>query len=74
METIFAKHYREIQSLDRLQESQVLQETTQVEQMTSKMVFEVGRLWLHTTTYSGKDKYQSRCFIKERSSKYHERQ
>jgi len=73
MKTIFARHYREIQSLDRSQESQVFQRTTQAKQMTSKMVFEVTRLQLLTMTYSGKDKYQSRCFIKKRSSKYHER-
>jgi len=34
------------------------------------MVFEVARLWLHTTIYSGKDKYKSRCTVKKRPSGY----
>ena len=42
--------------------------------MTGKMIFKVIRLWLHTTTYSRKDKYQDRCFIKERPGQHQGRQ
>ena len=34
------------------------------------MVFEVIRLWLHPMTYSRKDKYKSRHFVKKGPSKY----
>ena len=74
MGTILVRCHGEIQSLDRSWESQVLQRTAQVKWITGKMVFGVTRLWLHTVTYSRKDKYQGRCFIKEESSWYHKRQ
>jgi len=74
MGTILVGYHGEIQSLDRLWESQVFQRTAQVKWITGKMIFEVTRLWLHTVTYSRKDKYQDRYFIKEESSWYHKRQ
>ena len=42
--------------------------------MTSKMVSEVTRLWLHITPYSQKDKYKSRHSIKEGASGHQRRQ
>ena len=44
METISAGYHREIQSLDRLQKSQILQGATQTQWMTSLIVFEITRL------------------------------
>ena len=44
METILVGCHQEVWSLNRLWESQVLQRTTQVKYMISKMVFEVTRL------------------------------
>ena len=34
------------------------------------MVFEVTRLWLYPITYSRKDEYKNRHFVKEEPSKY----
>ena len=42
--------------------------------MIDKMVLEVVGPWFHFTTYSREDKYKDRYFVKERSSKYEERQ
>ena len=47
-----------------------ISKTTQVKWTADKMVCEVTRLWLHTTTYSKKDKYKSRCTIKKRLGGY----
>ena len=38
------------------------------------MVFEIIRLWFHTTVYSQKDKHKSQCSIKKRSHRHHRRQ
>ena len=65
MKTILTGCHQEIGSLDRSWESQIFQRTTQAQWKIGKMVFEVTKLWLHTTTYSWKDKHQSRCFIKK---------
>ena len=42
--------------------------------MTSKMVFEVTRLQLHTMPYSWKDEYESEYPVKKRNSGYQRRQ
>ena len=70
IETISTRHYRKIWSLDVSQKPQVFSRTTQVKWTTDKMVFEVIRLWLHTTIYSGKDKHKSRCTVKKKPSGY----
>ena len=57
METIFAGHYWEIQSLDRPWKSQVFLKTSQVEWTTSKIVSKVTRLQLYTMIYSRKSEY-----------------
>ena len=38
--------------------------------MTSSMVFEVTRLWLHTKTHTGEDKHESRYSIIEGTGWY----
>jgi len=42
--------------------------------MADKMIFKVTILWLHTTTYSRRDKHESRHIIKKESSRYERRQ
>ena len=42
--------------------------------MTSKIVFEVTRLWLYIMLYTRKNKYQGWHFIKEKPNEYQERQ
>ena len=74
MEAISTRHYWEIWSIDRPWKSQIFPRTTQAQWMASKIVFEVTRLWLHTMTYSGKDKYESRHIIKEGLGRYKRRQ
>ena len=41
--------------------------------MTSKIVFEVIRLQLHTMTYPREKKYKNRCTVQKESSEYSER-
>jgi len=72
VETIFVGCHWKIQSLDRLWKSQVLPRTSQVEWTTSKIISKVTGLWLYIMTYSRKNKYQSKGFIKKRSGKYQE--
>ena len=74
MKAISTRHYWEIWSMDRPWKSQIFTRTTQAQCMASKIVFEVTRLWLHTMTYSGKNKYESRHIIKEGSGRYKRRQ
>ena len=70
VKTIPVGHYGAFWSLDRSQKLEVFPRTSQVKQKTSKMVSKVARLWLHITTYSREDKYQSRYPIKKGLSKY----
>ena len=74
MEAISTEYYREVWSLDRSQKSQIFQRTTQTQWTTSKMVFEVTRLWLHIIPHTRENKHQGWFFIKERLSRYQERQ
>jgi len=74
METVSIGRSRTLQSLDGSQKPQVFQGTTQVEQMTSSMVFEVIRLRLHTKAHTGEDKHESRHSIMEGTSRHKGRQ
>jgi len=56
--------------LDRLWKPQVFLKTTQVKYTAGKIVLKVIRLWLHTTIYSGKDKYKNRYTVKKRPSEH----
>ena len=73
VEIVFARHSRNIWNLDGPWEFEILPGTSQAKQKTSKMVFEATRLQLHTTTHSGKNKYQNRHSFKKRSSQYKRR-
>ena len=42
--------------------------------MTSKIVFEITRLWFCTTTYLWEDKHESQHFIKKELHQHHGRQ
>jgi len=44
----------------------------QIQWITSKIVFQVTRLWFHFITYSRKDKYKGRYFVEKKSSRYQE--
>ena len=70
METISTGYNRTIRDLDRPRELEIFQETSQVKWTTGQIVFEAARLWLYPMTYSGKNEYKSRYFVKKRSSKY----
>ena len=48
----------------------ILQGTSQAEQTTSSVVSKVARPWLHTETYTRKDKHEGRYLFEERSSEH----
>jgi len=56
--TIPTRYSQEIWSIDRPWKPKILQETTQTQWMTSKIVFETIRLWLYPTIYPRKDKHK----------------
>ena len=74
MKAVLAGRSRNIQNLDGPREFEILLEAPQIKQKTSKIVFEVTRLRLHTTPYSQKDKYKGGYSVKKRNSGYQRRQ
>jgi len=70
METVLAECSRDIRNLNRPQEFEILPGAPQIEQMTSKMVFEVTRLRLHTMPYFWKNEYEGGYPIKKRNSEH----
>ena len=67
MEAISVGHYETLESLDRPWKLKVFLRASQNKQMTSSVVLEVTRLWLHSAIYSRQDKYKGRYSFKERS-------
>ena len=70
METISTKCNKTIWNLDRPQEPEILQRTSQIKWMIGQIVLEAAELQFYLMTYSGENKYKDRHFVKERSSKY----
>ena len=63
--TIFVGYNGTIWNLDRPQEPEIFQWTSQAKWMTSKMVSEAARLQFYFMTYSEKDKHKGRHFVKK---------
>ena len=57
MEIISTKCHKEVWSLDWSKKPQIFLGTTQTQWITSKMVFEVTRLWLHIMLYTRENEY-----------------
>ena len=74
METVFTECSRNIQSLNGSQKPKIFSETSQVKWETSKIVFEVARLQLHTMIHSRKKEYPGRYSFEKNSSQYEGRQ
>ena len=72
METISTRCNGTIQDLDRPQELEIFQRTSQVKWITGQMIFEAAGLQLHSMAYSRKNEHEGRHLVKKRLSK-HER-
>ena len=60
--------------MNRSQEYQILQGTSQVKQTTSKIIPKVTRLQFHVVAYTRENKHKGRYSIKKKSGKHSKQQ